>query len=85
MTQVPGGALNVTRPVVEFTVQPDVEDPSTLYVTGLPDPPPVAVTVYVEPTDAEEGGVLVKVITWGVLASVPASLADAGAPSEELT
>jgi hypothetical protein len=65
MTQVPTGALNVTSPLEALTVQPDVEDPSTRYVTGLPEPPPVALTVYVDPTGADVGGVLVKVITWG--------------------
>jgi hypothetical protein len=85
MTQVPVGALIVTSPLEALTVQPDVEDPSTLYVTGLPDAPPVAVTVYVDPTGADVGGVLVKVITCESFTKAPASVAVAGAPSAELT
>jgi len=30
MTHDPSGNVNVTRPLVEFTVQPEVEEPSTL-------------------------------------------------------
>jgi hypothetical protein len=45
ITHVPAGAVKVTSPVEEFTVHPDVEVLSTVKVTGLPDPPPVAATV----------------------------------------
>jgi hypothetical protein len=41
---------------------PDVEDESTENVTGLPEPPPVADTVYVPPTVALVGGVEVNVM-----------------------
>jgi len=64
MTQEPAGALNLTRPLAELTVQPDVEEGSTLKSTGLPEAPPVAVTVYVAPTVGLVGGVLVKVMIW---------------------
>jgi hypothetical protein len=45
MTHVPAGDDNETTPVAAFTEQPDVELLSRVYVTGLPDPPPVANTV----------------------------------------
>ncbi len=44
MMQVPAGAVKVTSLDEEFTVQPEVEEPSTVNVTALPDAPPVAVT-----------------------------------------
>jgi hypothetical protein len=42
---VPAGAVKVTSPVPELTVQPEVDALSRLKVTGFPDPPPVALTV----------------------------------------
>jgi hypothetical protein len=84
MTHVPG-PVKTTTPVAELTVQPDVDVPSTLKVTGLPEPPPVANTVYVAPGNGLVGGVLVKVITWGTREIVPLSRVVAGAASAELT
>ena len=61
---------------------PEVEDESTENVTGLPEPPPVADTVYVPPTVAFDGGVEVKVIVcdcWvitGSRATIPVTAND---------
>jgi hypothetical protein len=55
---------------LKLTVEPEIEQTellaaSILKVTGLPDPPPVAVTAYVGPeTTAELGAVDVNVIVW---------------------
>ncbi len=65
ITQVPAGALKVTRPDAWLSVHPDVDEGSTLKLTGLPEPPPVALIVYVAPIVGLAGGVLVKVMTWG--------------------
>jgi hypothetical protein len=64
MTHVPTGAKRVTNPVEELTVQPEVDVWSTLKVTGLPDAPPVAVTVYVVPMSGLTGGAFVKLMVW---------------------
>jgi hypothetical protein len=60
---VPAGNVKVTTPVTELTVHPEVSTPM-LKVTGFPDGPPVAVTVYVVPGSGLVGGVLVKRIVW---------------------
>ena len=49
--------------VLPETVQTPVE--SELKVTGFPESPPVAATVYVPPNKAGEGGVDVNVIACG--------------------
>jgi hypothetical protein len=85
MMQVPAGGVNVTSPVVGLTVHPDVDVLSTPYVTGLPEPPPVAVTVYVVPGNGFVGGVFVKVMVCGDIAMFPLSTTVAGAASAELT
>ena len=57
-------AVNVTT--APYSVQP-VLVLSSVNVTGLPEPPPVAVTVYVAPPAvAGDGGVEVKVIACAV-------------------
>jgi hypothetical protein len=45
MTHKPAGDDSETTPVEALTEQPDVELLSRVYVTALPDPPPVADTV----------------------------------------
>jgi hypothetical protein len=46
-----------------------------LKVTGLPEPPPVAVTVYVAPlTTAFDGAVEVNVIVWAACATATVAL-----------
>ena len=60
---------------VKLTVDPAIEHTddalgSTVNVTGLPEPPPVAATAYVEPpTLASDGAVDVNTIAWSPLAT----------------
>jgi hypothetical protein len=84
MTHKPAGDDSETTPVEALTEQPDVELLSRVYVTALPDPPPVADTVYVEPTRGEVGGEFVNVIDWGTGVIEPLSVDVAGAASDEL-
>jgi hypothetical protein len=59
------GARKVTLvPASEHA--PDEEAASIENVTGFPEPPPVAASVYEPPTDGSEGGVEVNVTTCGV-------------------
>jgi hypothetical protein len=85
MTHNPAGDDSETTPVVAFTEQPDVELGSVVNVTAFPDAPPVADTVYVEPTRGDVGGVFVKTIACGTDVIEPLSVAVAGAASDELT
>jgi hypothetical protein len=63
ITHVPA-LVNLT--VAPLIVQaPDVEEAPIEKVTGLPEPPPVALTEYVPPAVALVGAVDVKVIAWG--------------------
>ena len=55
--------------MVPATVQTPVpDDASTVKVTGLPEPPPVAVSVAVPPAVPEAGAV--KVIAWAAWVTV---------------
>ena len=60
ITQVPVPVKLTLAPLIEQA--PEVEEVSIENVTGLPEPPPVAVCVYVPPMVAEDGGLEVKVI-----------------------
>ena len=67
MTQVPA-PTKATEPA-PLTVQTPADAASAENTTGLPDAPPVAVTVYEPPTAASDGGVEVNVIVCVPLAT----------------
>jgi hypothetical protein len=50
------------RKVATFALTPQTEDVRELNITGLPDAPPVALTLYVVPINAGDGAVEVKAI-----------------------
>src|SRR5207244_4842491 len=66
ITHVPTAVNDTVEPAIEHT---EVAVASIVNVTGLPDPPPVAVTAYVAPpTTAPPGGTDVKLIVCDALA-----------------
>jgi len=76
---VPGPVKDTVPPLIEQA--PAVLEESTLNVTGFPDPPPVAVGVYVPPTAAGLGGLEVNVIACAPCGVAEASLEAGPSPS----
>jgi len=68
ITQVPTPLKLTVAPLIEQA--PEVEEELIENVTALPEPPPLALTVYLPPTVAPAGGFDENVIVWGSFPNV---------------